>query len=46
MRNNIIQALALLAFIGLANAVTIVSESGPSKYGVRLTARLDYQELM
>jgi hypothetical protein len=46
MRNTHILALALLGCIGLVTAVNIVPESGPSKYGVRLTSRFDYQELM
>lgn len=46
MRNTITRALALLACIGLVTALKIVPESGPSKYGVSLSPRLDYQELM
>jgi hypothetical protein len=46
MRNTLILALALIGCIDLSTAVNIVPESGPSKYGVRLTPRLDYQELM
>jgi hypothetical protein len=46
MRNTLILGLALLGCIGLATAVKVIPESGPSKYGVRLTSRVDYQELM
>ncbi|WIA30454.1 hypothetical protein OEZ86_000538 [Tetradesmus obliquus] len=46
MRNTITRALALLACIGLVTALKIVPESGPSKYGVSLSPRLDYQDLI